>query len=270
MMGSVTTPKYSVEIVYHGPWRILSQWYDCGVNSVGQGLESEKENGKTARLINSIFSHHCTLNRLFQSIKMCLVLYWPYIFKKYLNLLGEKNLSFFWKSCWSACICWRAASENGGEGKSADWLFTVVQIDSVRPAFEALIQVVSVLHGAPSPSPPLCLGHHLPTNMPGIDIFLPEPPELPSTNHKYPQPWAHWCEPMSNTCFSSVAVHANHNTHLIWSLSSSQSQHTRGTGFKKYGFYRWEQPFQRITFLSTNVTANAPCIIASLENSFLE
>lgn len=96
MKGSVTTPKYSVEIVYHGPRRRLSQWYDSGVNSVGQGPESEKENGKTARLkvIYSIFSHHCTLNCIFQSIEMYLVLYWPYIFKKYLNSL--------WKKIWAS------------------------------------------------------------------------------------------------------------------------------------------------------------------------
>lgn len=272
MKGSVTTPKFSVEIVYHGPWRILSQWHDCGVNSVGQGPESEKENGKAARLrvIYSIFSHHCTLNRLFQSIKMYLVLYWPYIFKKYLNLFGKKIWASFESLAGQHVFVGElpVKMEERGSQQTGCSLLSRLTLSGppLRPWSRwSLFSTVPLL-----PPPRFALAITCPQTCLASTSSFPEPPELPSTNHKSPQPWAHWCEPMSNTCFWSVAVHANHNTHFIWSLSSSQSQHTRGTGCKKYGFYRWERPFQRMTFLSTNVTANAPCIIASLENGSLE
>lgn len=131
--------------------------------------------------------------------------------KKKSPLTWWKNPSWssFWKSCWTPCVCWKAASENAREGKSADWL------SSVHCCSDWLCQASlwgpwsrwSVLSAAPSlpfTLPTLRLGHPVPTNMPGISSFLPERWCLPSANRRPPQLWAHRCEPMNNTCFSQA------------------------------------------------------------------
>ncbi len=116
-----------------------------------------------------------------------------------------------------------------GSQQTGCLLFTVVQIDSVRPAFEA--RDPGGLFSA-APSPP--------------SVHPPLPPPRPSRAHKHARhqqlppravvsslhqsrasaamgtpAWAN----EQHLFLSSVAVSANHNTHFIWPLSWSQYQH---------------------------------------------
>lgn len=92
-----------------------------------------------------------------------------------------------------------------GSQQTGCLLFTVVQIDSVRLAFEAC-NPGGLFFAAPASLLILPLSLHLrcpmPTNTPGISGFLSEQWCLPSTNHMALQLWAHWCKPMNDTCFS--------------------------------------------------------------------
>lgn len=122
-------------------------------------------------------------------------------------LLDGKTPSWssFWKSCWTACVFWRAASKNAREGKSADWL------SSVHCCSDWFCQAGlwgpwsrwPVLRSTFSPllPPPFYLGCSMPTNMSGIRNLLPERRRLSSTNRQAHQLWAHRCEPMKHTCF---------------------------------------------------------------------
>lgn len=95
-----------------------------------------------------------------------------------------------------------------GSQQTGCLLFTVVQIDSVRPAFEARDPGGLFSQWRPLPPytlPSLLLRHPVPTNMPSISSFLPEQRwRLPSANREPRQLWAHRREPMSNTCFSQA------------------------------------------------------------------
>lgn len=122
-----------------------------------------------------------------------------------------------------------------GSQQTGCLLFTVVQIDSVRPAFEA--RDPGGLFSLRRPLPSL----HLP---PPFTLPLPLPwPSVPAKHAWHQQlplravvsflyqsqaSAAMGTSPRANEqhlFLSSVAVHANHNTHFIWPLSCSQSQH---------------------------------------------
>lgn len=185
--------------------------------------------------------------------------------KKKSPLTWWKNPSWssFWKPCWTACVSWRAASENAREGKSADWL------SSVHCCSDWLCQASlwgpwsrwSVLSVASSPP-----------------LHPPLPPTPASRAHKHAQhqqlppratvasslrqsrasaamgtsAWAN----EQHLFLSSVAVHANHNTHFIWPLSCSQSQHVihghlgheRHRQKRNMDFIAGERTFQKMTF----------------------
>ncbi|KAK5878645.1 hypothetical protein CesoFtcFv8_024035 [Champsocephalus esox] len=110
-----------------------------------------------------------------------------------------------------------------GSQKTGCLLFTVVQIDSVRPAFEA--HDPGGLFSAAPFSPPShssshSLGHPVPTNMPGIGSFLPR--AVVSFLHQSRASPTMGTSAQANEqhlFLSSMAVHANHNTHFIWPLS---------------------------------------------------
>lgn len=93
-----------------------------------------------------------------------------------------------------------------GSQQTGCLLFTVGQIDSVRPGLLGPGSRWSVLNGVPPcilslpsfypPTPPT----HTQTRL-ALAASSSEWLCLPSTNCKPPKLWSHQCEPMNNTCF---------------------------------------------------------------------
>ena len=143
-----------------------------------------------------------------------------------LNLVEKPNLKSSWKSCWTACVCWKTASENRGEGKSADWL------SSVHCCSDWLCQASrwgpwsrwSVLRGAlsplhPPPQPSLAHKHARHQHLPPWMVLSPLHQSRASLGYGHTD-----ATNEHHLFFSSMAIDANHNTHFIWFKPLSQSQ----------------------------------------------
>lgn len=103
--------------------------------------------------------------------------------------------SSFWKSYWTVCVCWKAASENAREGKSADWLSSVhccsdwlCQAGLWGPwsRWSALRGALSPPHSSPpftsaTPCPQTCLASAASSQSGGV--FPPPIAELRGSGH---------------------------------------------------------------------------------------
>ena len=160
----------------------------------------------------------------------------------------------------------------GGSQQTGCLLFTVVQIESVRPAFEARGPgglFTAALSSLPSPRPPRAHKHawHQPLPPRTVVSFLHQSWSVASMGTSV---WAN----EQHLFLSSTAAHANHNTNFIWPLSWSQAQHVidRHPDHKRYKqkeiliFITGKCTLQNLIFFHNMcVTVVACCSVASPE-----